>query len=399
MIKLRIDVDYPYPSRIQSLLLTALNVKIYSNYLKNSKIIAKMINESPEKVTTYWFFTHQTYPDKELLKMLVPERHEVGLHVANQPFAEWKKLEKVTKRKVRYYTIHGTARLLARLIWRRKLWEGRATIPKSFPLKSFYDFPTIGLDRLCYEKTTGEVVETARESIHKGEVLHIHPEWLFQRGTLNHRGPYYSALKTLLEVDSELDTLSIRKRRLIKVARYVEENEYLKDRVPSKRFLEKMAERGADIYTFVERRWCCPIVNPSDNWIKSKDNIALLKITNYTEWLSKVGKKTRNMIRKAEKGGVEIEVTEPSEKLAEGIWKIYNETPIRQNRAFSHYGVSRENVKNNIFSARDNLFIGAYRESELAGFVQLVQGNQIAVMAQILSLQKFWDKALNNDLG
>ena len=49
MIKLRMDVDYPYPSRFQSFLFTVLNRKIGKNYLKNSKIIAKMVNESPER--------------------------------------------------------------------------------------------------------------------------------------------------------------------------------------------------------------------------------------------------------------------------------------------------------------------------------------------------------------
>lgn len=346
----------------------------------------------------YWFFTPYTIPDHELLDILHPEKHEVALHVATKPYTEWKKLENATGRKVSYYTVHGTARLLARLMWKRKLWEARASIPIGFPLKSFYDFPTIGLDRLCYEKTTPEVVEMAKESILNGEILHIHPEWLFQRGKLNHRGPYYNVLKTLLKVDSELDALSIRKRFFIKIAKYNEENEYLKDRVPSKRFLEKITERGADLFTFVERKWCCQIANPSSAWAKSDDNIALLEITTYADWLSTVGKKTRNMIRKAERSGVKIEVAEPSEKLADGIWKIYNETPIRQKRAFSHYGVSYEKVKNNVFSARESIFIGAYLDRKLVGFVQLLQGNQIAVMAQILSLQKFWDKALNNAL-
>ncbi len=30
--------------------------------------------------------------------------------------------------------------------------------------------------------------------------------------------------------------------------------------------------------------------------------------------------------------------------LVEGIWRIYNETPIRQNRAFPHYGMSLETI-------------------------------------------------------
>ena len=162
--------------------------------------------------------------------------------------------------------------------------------------------------------------------------------------------------------------------------------------------MEKLAERNVDIFTFVERKWCCPVTNSPREWLKVEDNVALLKITPYTDWLSAVGKKTRNMIRKAEKSGVKAEVVPPSDQLAEGICKIYNETPIRQGRPFSHYGVKLQEVKAQVNHAQDSIFIGAFFENELVGFVQLVFGDDIAIMAQILSMQRFWDKAVNNAL-
>jgi hypothetical protein len=382
---------------MQSFLFTALNIKTSRNYLKNSKIIAKMVNESPQEIMAYWFFTPQTTPDGELLALLHPSRHEVALHVATQPYLEWEKLEKATNRKVKYYTVHGTARLLARLIWRRKIWEAKAPIPAGFPLKSFYDFPTIHLDRVCHENPTCRAVAIAQESISKGEVLHVHPEWLFQRGTRNPRGPYYETLKILLDVDGELEGLVVTSRASVKIANYLEHYEYMRDFHPTDRFFEKLAERGVDIFTFVERSWCCPISNPSSKWLKTEDNIALLKITPYNEWLAAIGKKTRNMIRKAEKSGVKTEVVAPSEQLAEGMCRIYNETPVRQGRAFSHYGAALPDIKKLVFSSKDT-FIGAYFEGELVGFVQLAYGDQLAVVSQILSLQKFWDKAVNNAL-
>jgi len=399
MIKIRIDVDYSSPSRLQNFISTALNINIRKNYLKNSKSLAKMINESPEDVLAYWFFTPQTTPDPELLSLLHPKRHEVGLHVATKPHPEWKKLEKATGRKIKYYTIHGTARLIARLMWRRKLWEARASIPDDFPLKSFYDFPTLALDWLCYNYSKDLSVKISQQSIAKGEVLHVHPEWLFEHGTLNHRGPYYETLKTLLSVDAELDSLSTLRKAFVRISKYPEQNEYLHDVIPSGGFLEKLAERKIDIFTFIDRQWCNPSVNPRSDWLRAEDNIALLKIVPYSEWLSSVGKKTRNMIRKAEKSNVKIEVAAPSDELAKGIWKIYNETPIRQGRAFSHYGIGLQAVKATVdHHAKDSTFIGAYLERELVGFIQLIYGDQIAVMTQILSLQKHWDKALNNAL-
>ena len=50
MIKLRLDVDYPYPSRAKSFLYIALRIKKRKgkDYLKNAQVIAKMVNESPK---------------------------------------------------------------------------------------------------------------------------------------------------------------------------------------------------------------------------------------------------------------------------------------------------------------------------------------------------------------
>jgi hypothetical protein len=132
--------------------------------------------------------------------------------------------------------------------------------------------------------------------------------------------------------------------------------------------------------------------------VRTEDNVALLQVTNYDQWWESIGKKTRNMVRKAEKSGVKTEVAEPNEKLAEGIWNIYNETPIRQERAFPHYGESMQTVEGNVLSAQECTFIGAFLQDELAGFIQLSHGDKIAIISQILSLQRDADKAVNNAL-
>lgn len=197
MIKLRIDVDYPYPSRIRSFFYTALGLKMGSDYLKNSKIIARMINESAKEVEAYWFFTPKTIPDSELLGLLDNSKHEIALHVVNNPIREWKSLEEATGRKIRYYTIHGTARLGARIMWKR--WKKKSPeIPPDFPLESFYQFQVEGLDLICYSHPTTQALKIAEEAIRKGLVLHLHPIWLFQRGRINHRGPFYETLRRIL---------------------------------------------------------------------------------------------------------------------------------------------------------------------------------------------------------
>jgi hypothetical protein len=395
MIKLRIDVDYPYPSRTKSFLYTAFNLKASRDYLKNSKIMARMINESPKKVKAYWFFTPKTIPDGELLNLLDEERHEVALHIVNEPYEEMEILERVTGRKLRYYTIHGTARLLARVIWKR--WKAKTPkIPEKFPLESFYQFSTFGLDRFCYANNSTKTVQVVRKKISEGKIVHIHPGWLFQRGKINYRGPFYEVLRILLTVDEEMKTIAMRKKLFFKVAS--DRQEYVKTVVPLGDFIKKLAERGVDIFTFIERKWCTSLPRSVRSWFKEEDNIAILRVKTYDLWWRNIGKKTRNMVRKAKKNGIEVAIVKPNEKLAEGIWKIYNETPIRQERAFSHYGITKNTVTANVVSALNSTFIGAFFQHELIGFIQLVNGDKIAIIAQILSLQKHLDKAVNNAL-
>jgi hypothetical protein len=394
LINIRIDVDYPYSSRLRSFVNVALGVRVSGNYLKNAKIIAKMINESKKNVKARWFFTAKTIPDEKLLRLLDNSKHEIGLHVVNDPNNELRLLEEAAGRKINYYTIHGTARLIARIMWKR--WKSKAPkIPSDFPLGSFHQYPTFGLDGLCHIYNSEEAFDKAKNYIRKGQILYFHPIWLFQRGKLNHRGPFYEALKKILEVDKEIENLNVRKKFFFKVAN--DGKEYERDVVLTKDFIEKLGNRGVDLFTFIERRWCCKALSTSPSWVKTSDNIALLQVTSF-DWWKNIGKKTRNMIRKAEKSGIKTEIVEPNQKLAEGIWKIYNETPIRQERAFPHYGAPLQTITESVLSAQDCTFVGAFFQDELAGFIRLVHGDNIAIISQILSLQKFWDKAVNNAL-
>lgn len=393
MLKIRIDVDYPYSSRIKSFIYTAIGIKLHSKYLENSKIIAKMINESTEPVKAYWFFTSKTIPDKELLRLLNNSKHEIALHVVNDPYGELRLLEKATGKKVNYYTIHGTARLLARIMWKR--WKTIAPrIPRDFPLCSFHQYPAFSLDGTCYIYGEEKALQMAYRDLARGSVLYFHPDWLFQRGKLNHRGPFYEALRRILNVDKELGKIEIRKKFFFKIARV--STEYEKDVAPTDQFLEKLRQQGVDVFTFIERRWCSSFPNSSNCWVKREDTIGLLRVFSYEKWLRDVVKLTRhNMVRKAEKNGIKTIVVEPNEGFIKGIWKIYNETPIRQNRAFPHYGISLESVKQGVLSAQNSVFIGAYLQDELVGFVQLVQGDNIGILSQLLSMQKHFDKAVN----
>ena len=66
-----------------------------------------------------------------------------------------------------------------------------------------------------------------------------------------------------------MEFLATSSRGLAKLAKYSEQFEYVHDFVPSERFLEKLSERGIDIFTFVERKWSCSISNSPERWLKS----------------------------------------------------------------------------------------------------------------------------------
>lgn len=201
----------------------------------------------------------------------------------------------------------------------------------------------------------------------------------------------------MADVDKGLKKIGLQRRFFFTIAR--DSKEYLHNIVPSPKFLTKLRGRGADIFTFLERGWCFTYPNPPSAWKREKDNIALIRVTSYEDWWNEAGKKTkRRMVRRAEKSGISTRIVEPSEDLAKGLWKIFNETPIRQGRGFPKYGVSLETVRRYVFGSKNSNYIGAYYEGDLIGFVHLVYGDNIANMAHFLSLMQHWSKAPNNAL-
>ena len=223
---------------------------------------------------------------------------------------------------------------------------------------------------MCFHAGLEEVKKAAGDWIGQGFIVSMHPEWLFKGGKRSRRGAFYEALKAILEVDADLDSVGFYKNFGVKLAR--------------------------DIFPFVNRNCCCPIANSPSAWTRADDNIALLEIKDYDSWWDAIGKKTRNMVRKAEKSDVKVTVTEPSDELAKGIWKIYNETPIRQGRAFPHFGETLQTVSDNMYVVKKSTFIGAYLGDELIGFTQILFGDEIAILSNILTMQKHLDKSVNN---
>ena len=154
-----------------------------------------------------------------------------------------------------------------------------------------------------------------------------------------------------------------------------------------------------DLLTFIQR---LSDTAPRYEYHVEWDNMAALPVSSYDHWLTQqIDFKVRNKIRKAAKSGVVVKEVPYDEEFVKGISAIYNESPVRQGKRFWHYAKDIAEVRemNGTFMDR-SIFIGAYFENELIGFVKLVsdENHVQAGLMQIISMIQHRDKAPTNAL-
>lgn len=154
-----------------------------------------------------------------------------------------------------------------------------------------------------------------------------------------------------------------------------------------------------DLFTFLEK---LPAPTPAYDYPMEWDNLAAIPVTTFDEWWnSQIGFKARNKAKQAQKKGVVIREVPFDDCLARGIWKIYNECPVRQGRPFAHYGKDVATIREEESTYLDSsVFLGAFFGGELIGFLKLVAdetGTQAGLM-NIVSMIRHRDKAPTNAL-
>src|SRR5262249_313441 len=99
------------------------------------------------------------------------------------------------------------------------------------------------------------------------------------------------------------------------------------------------------------------------------------------------------------KAGIEVRECTFDDAFVRGMTEIFNETSVRQGRAFWHYGKDFETIKRQFsrFLFREDL-LGAFHGDEIVGFVMLCNGGCFGLLGQFLSKLKHRDKAINNAL-
>jgi hypothetical protein len=173
---------------------------------------------------------------------------------------------------------------------------------------------------------------------------------------------------------------------------------YVTDPQPVIDALTQLPERP-DIFTFTQS---LVDTTPRFRYRMEWDNLAVVPVSTYENWWdNQINSLGKNRARQAAKRGVVLREVEFSEELVRGIWNIYNETPIRQGRPFPHYRKDFATVYEEEATFLDcSVFIGAYLNDELIGFVKLVwdDARTQAGMMNILSMIGQRDKAPNNAL-
>jgi len=195
-----------------------------------------------------------------------------------------------------------------------------------------------------------------------------------------------------LEIDEKLFVISGRALRIVKLLE--EDYEDVEDPQSTIAILSALRSKP-DIFTFWQR---LPDTEPRYPYYMERDYIAAIPVTSYTYWREKqISPKARNKLRKGEKAGVTVKEAAFDDAFVSGMVDIFNETPIRQDRPFWHFGKNFDTVKREFsrFLFREEL-LGAYVNDELIGFVMLAHAGRYAYLGQILSKIRHRDKAPNN---
>ena len=159
----------------------------------------------------------------------------------------------------------------------------------------------------------------------------------------------------------------------------------------------KQLNTGARIFTFLQDIGDQQTHYP---YYHEPESLAVLPISTYEHWWKKqINDKTRNMIRKAQKCGVELRECTFNDTFIQGIMEIYNESPLRQGKPFKHYGKDFETIKQEhaTFLER-SVLVGAFHGEEMIGFIKLVHGRCASSLMQIISKISWRDKAPTNAL-
>jgi hypothetical protein len=159
----------------------------------------------------------------------------------------------------------------------------------------------------------------------------------------------------------------------------------------------KRSGLGADLFTFAQR---LPNNAKKYKYFTEWENAAVIPITNFSHWWKDCAEYSiRKAVNRAKKLGVVVKVAQFNDEFVQGTCPIYNEVPVRQGKAFWHYGKDFQTIKRELGTYLErSTFLAAYYHNELIGFMKITWVNTTGTITQILSMKSHFDKRPNNAL-
>lgn len=159
---------------------------------------------------------------------------------------------------------------------------------------------------------------------------------------------------------------------------------------------ERSPELRADILSFAQK---IPASNPKYDYPLEWDSIAAIRIHSFKEWWDSLPQETRKNVRRAEKRGVVVQVRELDETLTRCILDLNNDSPVRQGKAFTHFGKTLDQVAKDQVAYLDRSdYVCAYGGGELIGVMKIVYRGDVAAILTFLPKASHNDKRPANAL-
>ena len=198
---------------------------------------------------------------------------------------------------------------------------------------------------------------------------------------------------------SWLESELIVRGRIVRIGRLgLDKYEALRD--PEKTIASlRQTKRHIDLFTFMQ---VMQDKGRTLNYHSEMDNLAILPVSTFDNWWNnQIRSYPRNRARQAAKRGVTIREVAFDDALVHGIREIYNETSVRQGKKNRHFGKDLETVRKESATYLDrSVFIGAFLQSELIGFVKMVvdESRTQASLMNVAAMVQHRDKAPTNAL-
>ena len=195
----------------------------------------------------------------------------------------------------------------------------------------------------------------------------------------------------------EFDFPLIEKRWFYRVAQYWVPIEHMYDVDPNREVLRSLSIKGVDLFTFIQRNFLNPATKKKYKLLSCSESIGLLHIKSYDDWFKSLGSRGR-FVRQSERNGLKTEIVNIDKNFIKSALAIYNETPVRQGRKYSGYGLTLYEVEKKFSRMNASEVLGAYLYNELIGLILVEYGDRVASLKSFLSLIGHRDKNPNSAL-